>query len=82
MEGTIFEDDASDFDASGDTHEERQRRRTANDLVLLARFALMDPEGHPVTHICGVPIEEVKQKAENYAEGINMGSDYGQKYPW
>ena len=80
MEGSI--ERTVDDDFADEAYEERRRRSTADDLVLLARFALMDPAGHPVTHICGVPIEDVKRKAESYAKGINMGSDLGHRFPW
>jgi hypothetical protein len=80
MEGSV--ERTRDDDAADETYEQERRRSIADDLILMARFALMDSDGHPVTHICGVPIEDVRRKAESYAKGINMGSDLGRRFPW
>lgn len=80
MEGAV-EGTADDY-YDHEEYIERRRRNAADDLVLIARFALLDPDGHPVTHICGVPIEEVKKRAEAYAGGTNMGSNLGHRFPW
>jgi hypothetical protein len=59
----------SDGDDLADQRYEREREdRIDSELVMLARLALMDRDGHPVTHICGRPIGEVIKLAEAYAE--------------
>ena len=57
-------------------------RRLADTLVMVSRLALLDVDGPPVTHICGVRVENVRHMAESAATGINTGSNLGMKYPW
>jgi hypothetical protein len=78
MDGSIERDD----DLADQQYDRDCAERTADDLVVLARLALMDRVGHPVTHICGRPIEDVLRMAEAYAKGMNFGSNLWQRYPW
>ena len=59
-----------------DDYQKKYDEKRIKDLILISRLALVLHEnqgGHPITHITGVPIDEIAILAEAYAPGVNLG---------
>ena len=65
---------------------DRPYRTTTEHIAIISRYCLLvtqDADGPPFTHVCGMPVAEIRRLIDYYASAKNMGIETLRRtYPW